>query len=215
MSTALKISILVDNLDSWITPFAKEIQKQLAKKHDTKLYFNSSDIPKGDMLFLLGCISIISQEVLQRNKHNLVVHESDLPKGRGWSPLSWQVLDGKNRIPIVLFEAAEELDAGTIYLRGSIELNGTELLPAIKQKQGEKTIDLVIQFMNQWPNVKGESQVGTPSYYPKRTEKDDALDAEKTIIENFDHLRIVDNEKYPAWFEYRNRKYKIKIYSYD
>ena len=208
---ALKISILVDNPDSWIVPFAQDIQRQLAEHHDVKLYFKPFEIPDGDILFLLGCTSIFSREILQRNKHNLVIHESDLPKGKGWSPVAWQVLEGKNSIPIVLFEATDELDAGQIYLRDYIELDGTELLPEIKQKQGQKTTELVYKFVEKWPNIRGETEAGEATYYRKRTEKDDELDPEKTVGENFNHLRIVDNEKYPAWFQYEGQKYIIKI----
>ena len=215
MSKALKISILVDNPDSWISPFAQDIQRRLAKQHDANLYFKAPDIPEGEMLFLLGCTSIIPREILQRNKNNLVVHESDLPKGRGWSPIAWQVLEGKNRIPIVVFEATEELDAGPIYLKDCIELNGSELLSEIKQKQAAKTAELVYRFVEMWPNIKGKPQAGEPTYYPRRSEDDDVLDPQKTIIENFNHLRILDNEKYPGWFKYRNRKYRIKIYPDD
>ncbi|MCD6225412.1 MAG: methionyl-tRNA formyltransferase [Deltaproteobacteria bacterium] len=212
MSTALKISILLDNPDSWIVSFAQDIQRQVAEQHDVKLYFKPSEIPHGDMLFLLGCTSIISREILQRNKHNLVIHESDLPKGRGWSPVPWQILEGKNSISIVLFEATEELDAGQIYLRDYIELDGTELLSEIKQKQGKKTAELVYTFLEKWPNIRRKTQSGEATYHRKRTERDDELDVGKTIIENFNHLRIVDNEKYPAWFKYKRHKYIVKIY---
>ena len=211
----MKISILVDDPDSWIIPFAREIVARLSAVHEIDLYFNASEILEGDMLFLLGCTSIISREILQRNKHNLVVHESDLPMGKGWSPVAWQVLEGKNTIPIVLFEANEKLDAGPIYLRDYIELDGTELLPEIKQKQGKKTAALVYRFVKKWPSIRGKAQTGEATYYRKRTEMDDELDPEKTVGEHFNHLRIVDNEKYPAWFHYKGQKYIIKIFKAD
>jgi methionyl-tRNA formyltransferase len=215
INTKLNISILVDNPDSWIIPFVHTIQATLAKQHNVTLCFQASEIPEGDILFLLGCTSIIPRKILQRNEHNFVIHESDLPEGRGWSPISWQVLEGKKRIPIVLFEATEELDAGAIYLKDHIELDGTELLAEIKQKQGEKTVELIFRLLERLPNIKGEPQKGVPTYYPKRTRKNDALDPYKTIIENFNHLRIVDNEKYPAWFEYQGQRYLIKIFKIE
>lgn len=211
----LKISILVDNPDSWIVPYAQTLEQELSRAHDVELYFSAGDLLQGDMLFLLGCISIVPLEVLKRYKNNLVIHESDLPKGRGWSPLSWQVLENKKRIPIVLFEAAEELDAGPIYLKDYIELDGTELLPEIKQKQGQKTIELVYRFLEKWPDIKGESQKGESSYYRRRTRQDDKLAPGKSIIENFNHLRIVDNETFPAWFEYKGQRYILKIYKQE
>ena len=145
----------------------------------------------------------------------MVIHESDLPLGRGWSPLSWQVLEGKNQIPVVLFEAREELDAGQIYLKDIIHLNGSELLSEIKHKQGVKTIEMVCKFLEEWPDLEPVEQVGTPTFYSRRTIEDDRIDVQKTLAENFDHLRIVDNEKYPAWFEHRGRKYILKIYAAD
>ena len=208
----LDISILVDDPFCWIIPFAEDICRRLSKDHNAGLYLKTSEVPTGDMLFLLGCASIIPNEILRRNKHNLVVHESDLPKGRGWSPVTWQVLEGKNRIPIVLFEATEELDGGAIYLKDYIDLYGTELLPEIKRKQGEKTAELVCRFVESWPDVSGKAQKGVPTYYSKRTEFDDELDANKTISENFNLLRIAHNEEHPAWFRHRGKKYILKIF---
>jgi len=208
----LKISILVDNHNSWIAPYAKDICIQLSEQHDINLYFKASTVPTGDILFLVGCTTIISNIILKRNKLNLVIHESNLPKGRGWSPVSWQVIEGKNKIPIVLFEAQEEVDSGPIYMKEYIELDGTELLPEIKQKQGKKTVELIHKFLEKWPNVKGTPQIGKSSFYPKRTLEDDFLNIEKSIIDNFNHLRVVDNEKFPAWFKFKGQKYILKIY---
>ncbi len=212
MDTDLRISILVDNPNSWMVPCAQDIQKKLGVRYKTKLFFEPSLIPCGNILFLLGCTSLLSNEILQKNEYTFVVHESDLPEGKGWSPLAWQVLSGKNSIPIVLFAADENVDAGPIYLKDTIELDGTELLPEIKQKQGEKTAALVYKLMNKWPNIKGKPQAGEPTYYRRRSKEDDVLDIEKSIKENFNHLRIVDNERYPAWFIHAGQKYIMKIY---
>ncbi|GJQ50494.1 MAG: hypothetical protein K8F34_13345 [Candidatus Kuenenia stuttgartiensis] len=214
-SNRFKVSILVDDPSSWIVPYVESLSVRIGEQNDVSLYFNAYDIVEGDFLFLLGCTSIIPKQVLNKNKHNLVVHESDLPEGRGWSPVSWQVLEGKNRIPIVLFEAEEKLDSGRIYLKDYIELDGTELLPEIKKKQGDKTIDLVLTFLNQWPDLQPSGQIGMPSYYEKRTTKHDELDISKSIIQNFNHLRIIDNEKHPAWFQLNGHKYILKIYKTD
>ena len=47
------------------------------------------------------------------NKNNIVVHASDLPKGRGFSPMSWQILEGKNKIKLsekILFAVEDKLN---------------------------------------------------------------------------------------------------------
>jgi len=207
-----KISVLVDTPDSWILPWTRKLATILSPYHEVYLCLNKNDIQYGDFAFILGCVNILSDQYLKRNIYNLVIHESDLPKGRGWSPVAWQILEGKNHIPVVMFDAVKDVDAGLIYLRDCIELDGTELSSCIRKKQGQKTIEMVLKFLELWPDIELTQQTGEPEYYPKRSITDDQLDINKSIADIFDHLRISDNEKYPAWFEYRGKKYDLKIY---
>ena len=209
------VTILVDDPSSWMVPWASMLKDKLSPYHNVQMCLSKEKVGSGDFAFLLGCTKIIPKEILIRNKLNLVIHESALPSGRGWSPVAWQVFEGRNEIPVVLFDAREELDSGPIYLRDVIKLSGTELLSEIKHKQGLKTVEMVLRFLTLWPELKPVEQKGGPTFYKRRDHKDDMLDVNKTIAENFDHLRIVDNEKYPAWLELRGRKFKLKIYSCD
>src|SRR5207244_1953015 len=83
---------------------------------------------------------IVRPETLAKHRHNLVVHPSALPKGRGWSPLAWQILEGKNRIPVTLFEAKPSVDSGAIYFQEFINFQGHELSKEIKSEQGQQTL---------------------------------------------------------------------------
>lgn len=204
------IQILVDNPSSWIVPFAKELKQQLIKlSHEVTLVHNAKDIKKGDILCLLGCERIF--EKLDLNKHNLVVHESYLPKGKGWSPLTWQVIEGEKEIPIALFEAVKEIDAGVIYYRDIIKLNGTELIDELRELQGKITIKLIMKFISNFENVRGVVQTGESTFYRKRGPGHSELNIDKSIREQINLLRVVDNEKYPAFFIYDNVKYILKI----
>ncbi len=210
MST-LKIQVLVDNRDSWIIPYTMELVSKL--KRDGKyasLIHEHDDVEEGDILCLLACEKIFRK--LDLNIHNLVVHESDLPKGKGWSPLTWQILEGKNKIPVTLFEAAEDVDAGPIYAKEYIELDGTELLPEIKHKQGLATQKLIVDFIRQYPDIEGKKQYGEESFYPRRKPMDSKLDIQKSIAEQFDLLRVCDNERYPAFFIKEGKRYNLNIY---
>ncbi len=208
------IQVLVDNPGSWLIPYAEKLVEKLKElEHESRLITHHNQVVSGDVLCLLGCERIFKK--LDLNRHNLVVHESDLPEGKGWSPLTWQILEGKNRIPVTLFEAVEQLDAGTIYGQKIIELTGTELLPEIKHKQGLATLDLILDFVEKFPNNKGKDQEGESSFYPKRTPKDSELDPFKTIADQFELMRVCDNERYPAYFNFRNKKYTIKIFEND
>lgn len=208
------IQILVDNVSSWIIPYAEVLYDLLEKKgHDVKLLHSHEEVKKGDILCLLSCEQIFKK--LNLNKHNLVVHESDLPEGKGWSPLTWQILEGKNDIPVTLFEASENVDAGDIYAKEYIHLEGHELLDEIKHQQGLKTNKLILDFVDRYPNVKGAAQKGKSTYYPKRMPQDSSIDIAKSIKEQFNLFRVCDNERYPAYFKLNGKKYLIKIYKDD
>lgn len=209
----MKIQILIDNPSSWIIPYAEKLTFKLRERgHDVLIVHKHKDVKQGDILCLLSCDRVFKQ--LNLNKNNLVVHESDLPKGRGWSPLTWQVLEGKDEIPVTLFEAVEQVDAGIIYAQEILRLNGTELLPEMKHMQGEATIKLILDFVEKYPNNSGRMQEGEATFYKKRTPIDSKLDTRKTLEDQFNLLRVCDNEQYPAYFFYKGKKYKLKIYEY-
>jgi hypothetical protein len=111
----MKIGILTDTRQSWILPYIEDLKKGLAN-HEVYHVFSSDEVEEGDVLFALSCEKILRDSILKKNDHNIVVHPSALPKGRGWSPLAWQILEGQNRIPVSLFEAQASVDSGAVYL---------------------------------------------------------------------------------------------------
>ena len=208
----LHITIVVDNPDSWIIEYAEQLRDKLnSRGHDSLLIFNNKEIPFCDIVFFLGCEQIVPPLILAKNKHNLVVHESLLPKGKGWSPLTWQILEGENKIPITLIEAVENVDAGQIYKQDWIILEGHELIDEIREYQGSKTIDICLSFIDKHPNNRGQKQEGSPSYYPRRTPKDSEIDPSLSILENFNQLRVADNNRYPVHFFHKGNKYYLKV----
>lgn len=209
----MRVTILTDNKNSWVIPYAIQLFNELRERGiDVTHIYKKEDIPKGgDLLVLLSCETIIGEEFLKRNKSNIVAHPSKLPHGKGWSPLAWQILDGKNLIPITLFEASIKVDDGPIYLLDYIELEGHELNDEIKSKQGIKTIEMVLKYISDFNNRIAIPQEGQSTFYPKRDKNSSELDLNKTINEQFNLLRVVDNEKYPAFFLKDGVKYFLKI----
>lgn len=207
----LKITLVTDNPKSWIIPYVRELRQLLAKQHRVVWVTRHEQIQRGDLAFFLSCEKIIKPETLFLHKHNLVVHPSRLPKGRGWSPLAWQILEGKNEISITLFEAAPRVDSGRIYFQDRLFYEGHELAEELKRKQGDKTVALVLKFVNRYPHIKGRAQKGRPSYYPRRTPESCELHIGKNLKSQFNLLRIADNQRYPAFFKYRGHKYILSI----
>ena len=207
----LTISVLVDS-DSWILPYAARlVQGWRRAGHRIRLCRTAYQIRRGELAFFLGCVRIVPPNVLRRSRHNLVVHESALPRGRGFAPVVWQVLQGTRRIPIVLFEAVKQADAGPIYLRDELVLEGHELMNEIRHLQGRMTATLCRHFVQQYPKVMGTPQTGRASWFRRRWPKDSRLHIEKTLHEQFSLLRTVDNERYPAYFDHAGHRYFVRI----
>jgi methionyl-tRNA formyltransferase len=206
----MKIQVLTDNPNSWIIPYVEQLVVQLKNLGYQVIHiYKHEEVCEGDVLCLLSCEKKFKE--LNLNKFNLVVHESALPQGRGWSPLTWQVLEDKSEIPITLFEATDEIDSGKIYLTKTIFLSGSELVDELRVKQGNATIEVILEFVNNIKEIRAQEQIGDSSFYPKRTAKDSELDVSKNIDEQFNLLRVCDNERYPAFFYKDGVKYILKI----
>lgn len=205
----MKIAILTTS-NQWFVPYAKKLQTNIP---DSTLYFHHEDIPQNiDIIFILSYHSIIPKEILLQHQHNIVIHASDLPKGKGWAPMFWQILEGKNTIYFTMFEASDGVDNGDVYMKRTLELTGYELNEELRKKQACFIIEMCIEFIQNYPQYKlPMPQQGKESFYVKRCAKDSRLDIDKSLREQFNLLRIVDNESYPAFFDIDGHTYKITI----
>jgi len=205
----MKVAILTSS-NQWFIEYAKLLNK-LIKNSD--LYYRHEDILGSyDIVFILSYHKIIEPEYLNKNKHNIVIHASKLPHGKGWAPMFWQILEGKNDIPFSMFEASTGIDDGDIYMQKTLNLTGNELNKELRKKQADFTINMCIEFLNNYESYKIPKKQNTQeSFYKKRTPKDSELDINKTIEDQFNLFRIVDNKYYPAYFYKNNKKYLLKI----
>lgn len=83
----MKIAILTSP-KQWFVPYAK----QLTQKLKANLFYFHTEISGFELVFILSYHRLIEKEFLAQNRHNLVIHASVLPQGKGWSPLFHQVL---------------------------------------------------------------------------------------------------------------------------
>lgn len=205
----MKVAILTSP-NQWFIPYAQESQ---AKIPQSDLYFSHEEIKQSyEIVFILSYHRIIPKDFLEQNRHNLVIHASNLPKGKGWSPMFWQVLEGKNEIVFSLLEADEKVDNGNIYLQKTLVLEGVELYEELREKQAKMCQELCLEFLEKYPHISPKKQEGSESFYPKRSSKDSELDPKKSLESQFNLLRIVSNEEFPAFFYKEGKKFILKIY---
>ncbi|MEX2525583.1 MAG: formyltransferase family protein [Gammaproteobacteria bacterium] len=206
-----RITVFIDN-DEWMLPWCEELVDRINSGGDHAVLCRAvSDLAKGAVAFLLSCHRIVPPGSLTLHHRNLVVHASELPQGRGMSPLTWQILEGKNRIPVSLLEAAEEVDAGRVIYRDHLRFEGHELIDEMRHVLAEKTLQLCERFLQEPVPPEGTPQEGEPSYWPRRGPADSVLDPQSSIADQFNLLRVVDNDRYPAFFDWRGHRYRLRI----
>lgn len=209
----MDVTILVDDKNSWFTPYADRLRAMLAEQGICTELIHDQKLAKGGKIsFLLSCTKIVGKSFLNQYEHNIVVHASDLPAGKGFTPMKWQILEGKDEIVLTMFEAVEAVDAGPYYQKEKLQYKGTELLDELQQMMAEKIIAMCFAYAVNPEAFPATPQSGEESFYPRPSKEDDRLDIDKTIREQFNHLRIADNENFPLWFEHRGKKYIFKIY---
>jgi len=206
-----KIAVVVDN-ESWILPWAEDLVERACKQGDNAyLVRKYDDIKSGWSAFYLSCVNITPPNILLLNERNLVVHASDLPKGRGFSPLTWSILDDENDIPVCLFEAKIELDSGPIIYRDYLAFEGHELINEMRLELGKKTVELCLRFIQEQTAPAGTPQTGEPTSLLPRRPKDSEIDPSKTIQSQFNQFRVADNESYPTFFTHSGHRYRLLI----
>lgn len=208
-----RITLLSDRA-SWLNSYLPDlIQTFWIRGHAVRWIHTPAQLVKGDVCFLLSCGRLLSADQLALSSHNLVVHESNLPEGQGWSPMSWQILEGSNRIPITLFEATAELDAGPIYLQKHIELGGHELVEEWRVLQARATFELCLSWLDSHAEIVASArpQTGVQTHYRRRRPTDSQLDPQLSLAEQFNLLRVVDNKNYPAFFNWHGHSYTIQV----
>ena len=182
--------------------------RKYALERGYTLVAHSDQLEAGDYLFMVSCTEILPLRERSLFRHCLVIHESDLPHGKGWSPLAWQIVEGERFIPFTLLEAAQDFDSGDVWQKRQLVLEGHELADEI----AEAAVGLKCEMMD-WAikhPVRGTPQSGKSSYYRRRTVADSRLDPHLPLASQFDLLRICE-PRFPAFFDLRGHRYEVTV----
>ena len=137
-----RVAVVVDT-PGWFDRHAEVLVEEIGRQGDRATFARGyHDFDAVDIAFYLSCLKIVPPEGLAKARVNLVAHASDLPKGRGFSPIVWQILEGRREIPLRLIHAAEPVDSGDIVLSDSITFEGHELNDELRDTLGKRIIDL-------------------------------------------------------------------------
>ena len=204
------VTFLLDKKNNWISNFIDFRSFKNNKKYLFKISTRLKYIENQDIVFPINFTKILPGSFLKKNKLTLIVHSSDLPKDKGFAPLSNQILKGKNHIFFSLIKAHEKVDSGGICLKTKIKLDGTELYEELRKKQAFEIVRIIKKFLKVYPKITFTKQQGRGSFNKRRGKKNSRIDIEKSIKSQFNLLRVCDNEKFPSFFYYKKKKIYFK-----
>ena len=149
---------------------------------------------------------IVSNEIL-RITTCVCFHETDLPYGRGGSPLQNLIALGHRETVVTALKMTKELDAGPIYSKRALSLEG--LAEEIFIRTSYIVAEMIKTIITE--NPKPVEQVGEPTLFNRRKPSQSKMLMEKTnLVDLFDHIRMLDAEGYPkAYLESGGFKYEI------
>jgi putative methionyl-tRNA formyltransferase len=192
--------IVIVSSKEWHRHLVKEIEKQidatvtyLGKKVDVTAEYLMELNP--DWVFFPHWSYIIPAEVYE-NFRCVIFHMTDLPFGRGGSPLQNLIARGIYETKITALRCVKELDAGPIYAKRPLSLWGSA--EEIYLRAGEITKEMIIDLVRE--NPVPYEQTGEAITFKRRIPADGDIGNLNCLSQVFDYIRMLDADGYPAAF---------------
>ena len=157
---------------------------------------------KPKYIFFLHWNWIVPTEIVAGSEC-VCFHMTDVPYGRGGSPLQNLILKGHKRTKLTALQMTDELDAGPVYCKRDLELSGSA--QDIYIKAGEISFEIVDWIVNNKPVP--VAQTGKVVNFERRKPYQSEITEPSNIKELYDFIRMLDAESYPqAFINYKNFK---------
>lgn len=156
-------------------------------------------------IFFLHWNWIVSDNIC--SKYDCVCfHMTDLPYGRGGSPLQNLILDGKETTYLSAFKMVKELDAGPIYTKAKMKLDGRA--EEIYLRAGQLSWQIIDWIVKNEPLP--FPQKGKVTEFKRRNETQSKLPENGSIQDIYNFIRMLDAPTYPYCF-IEHGKFKIEL----
>lgn len=194
------MSIIIVSNKEWHRKYVKEIATRTNKD---VIYIDNKECITYDYLhtlqpewvFFPHWSYIIPAEVYV-NMNCVIFHMTDLPFGRGGSPLQNLIARGIYETKLSALKCTAQLDAGDIYIKQPLSLWGTA--EEIYLRAAELTKEMIIQIVKEKPQL--YKQQGEPVVFQRRKPSEGDVGELDSLAEIFDYIRMLDADTYPPAF---------------
>jgi methionyl-tRNA formyltransferase len=123
-------------------------------------------------------------------------HMTDVPFGRGGSPLQNLVSRGLKETKLTALRIMDQLDAGPVYTKRPLDLSGSA--EDVFRRAASVALDIVEWLIANEPSA--VEQQGEPTVFPRRKPEQSAIPLNGSRESLYDHIRMLDAEGYPHAF---------------
>ena len=150
-------------------------------------------------IFLPHWSWIIPKEIYQRFE-TIVFHMTDLPYGRGGSPLQNLIQNKRYKTKISALKVDKELDSGDIYMKEDFDVSRGSA-QKIYQNLSDKIFFIIIPYILEKRPIP-KKQIGKITTFKRREPKHSDMNISKFVSLNdiYDFIRMLDANSYPKAF---------------
>ena len=137
---------------------------------------------------------------------------TDLPYGRGGSPLQNLIIRGHKKTKISAIKVSNWIDAGDVYLKSELDLSGSA--KEIFIRSSLVIYNMISEILTTSP--KPIPQTGKITNFKRRAPSQGSIINLTNLNEVHDFIRMLDCEGYPnAFIETSNLKFEFKNAKFD
>lgn len=133
-------------------------------------------------------------------------HMTDVPFGRGGSPLQNLIVRGYKETILTSLRMDEGIDSGPVYIKCPMNLSGSA--SEIYKRSTNLSWKMINEIISREPTP--YKQVGEVTEFKRRTPSQSRIPESLNISQIYDYIRMLDAEGYPKAF-IENGDYKIEF----
>lgn len=177
-----------------------------------KIYFTSSQKNliklssklKPKYVFFVHWRNIMSDKFTEKN-FSICFHMTNLPFGRGGSPLQNLILLNKKNTKLTAFKMNDQLDSGDIILKKNLPLSGSA--HEIYRRSSLLSLSMIKNILTK--KIKLKKQKGKKFYFKRRQPHQSEIKNFRNIKSIYNFIRMLDAPGYPKAYIYVGKKKKI------
>lgn len=194
-------------------PIHNKIERELVDKYEyIKVIHTRHELTEDkltayqpDYLFFLHWSWIIPREIYEKYTC-IVFHMTDLPFGRGGSPLQNLIVRGISETKLSAIRVEEGIDTGAIYVKKPLALLGTA--EEIFLRAGKLMVSMIEEITT--IDLQPVPQTGEPTFFKRRTPEESNITMVSELEKLYDYIRMLDADGYPkAYIETEYFKFEF------